>query len=140
MSTEEQNVDLVREVYRHWSDSRADSALHWLKLVSDDVHWQSLSGGALGMQFTRECHSRQDVACYFHGLAHDWELIHYTAAEFIAQRDRVVMLGSCALRHKTTGKTMETPKADFITLKDGKIVEFLEFYDTAKAIAAATSN
>ena len=65
-------------------------------------------------------------------------MLDYTADEFVAQGDRVVMLGSCEWKHRGTGKTVKTPKADVIRMRDGKIVDFMEFYDTAAAIAGAT--
>ena len=34
-----------------------------------------------------------------------------------------------------TGKIVETPKVDIITMEDSKIVDFFELYDTAKALA-----
>jgi ketosteroid isomerase-like protein len=59
-----------------------------------------------------------------------------TVDHFVAQGDRVVMLGRCAWKHRATGKFVDTPKADAITLADGKIVGFMEYYDTAQALAA----
>jgi uncharacterized protein len=64
-------------------------------------------------------------------------MIHYTTDEFIAEGDRVAMRGSTAWRSRKTGRVIDTPKADFVTFRDGKIVEFQEFYDTAVLMAAA---
>jgi ketosteroid isomerase-like protein len=64
-------------------------------------------------------------------------MIHYTVEEFIAQGDAVFMRGSTARRNKRTGRTAETPKVDFWRFRDGKAVEFYEYYDTARVIAAA---
>jgi uncharacterized protein len=65
-------------------------------------------------------------------------MIHYTVDEYIAQDDAVFARGSTAWRNKKTGKTVDTPKADFWRFRDGKVVEFYEYYDTAGIIAAAT--
>jgi hypothetical protein len=59
--------------------------------------------------------------------------------EFIAQGDAVFMRGSTAWRNKRTGRTAETPKVDFWRFRDGKAVEFYEYYDTARVIAAAAA-
>ena len=56
---------------------------------------------------------------------------HFTVDEFIAQGDRVVALGSTGWRDRKTGKSFDTPKVDIWRLKDGRAVEFMEFYDTA---------
>ncbi|MGL4462541.1 MAG: nuclear transport factor 2 family protein [Planctomycetia bacterium] len=41
-----------------------------------------------------------------------------------------------AYRHRETGKIAESPKADVVRFRDGQIVEFFEFFDTARALAA----
>jgi ketosteroid isomerase-like protein len=120
----------------HWNDSRADSMGHWLELIADEVEWRSLADGAPGMDFAGCCNCKDEVLSYFEKLGADWEMLHYTVGEFIAQGDRVVMVGTCGWRHRGTGKGIESPKVDVIRMKDGKIVGFHEFYDTAKAIAA----
>jgi ketosteroid isomerase-like protein len=64
-------------------------------------------------------------------------MIYYKVDEFIADGDAVVARGSCAWTNKRTGKRAETPKVDFWRFKDGKAVEFYEYFDTAAAAAAA---
>jgi ketosteroid isomerase-like protein len=59
-------------------------------------------------------------------------MMEYVAEHFVAQGDRVVMLGRCAWRYKKTGKYVWTPKADSWRFRDGKAVEFFEYYDTAQ--------
>ena len=134
---EDDNVKLLRDVYQSWNNSKAESVALWMNLLADNVEWRSIAEGAPGMEFTKGCCSKDEVAHYFEQLGSEWAMIHYTADEFIAQGDRVVMIGSCGWKHKRTGKIVETPKADIIRMKDSKIVEFYEFYDTAKALAAS---
>ena len=105
--------------------------------MSEDIKFESIADGAKGMEFTRCCRCKNDVLSYFQELASEWEMIHYTVNEYIAQGDRIVAIGSCGWRHRKTGKEIETPKADIITMKDSKIVDFYEFYDTAKVIAGS---
>jgi uncharacterized protein len=137
MANTQDHVRQLQEAYRLWHETKGQSVQQWLDLLADDVCFRSLAGGAPGMEFTRHCSCREEVASYFEMMAADWEMVHYTVEEFIAQGARVVMLGSCAWRHRRTGRTVETPKADFFTFKEGKIIDFLEFYDTAKAMAAS---
>jgi ketosteroid isomerase-like protein len=109
----------------------------WLDLMADDVKLCSLAAGAPEAEFTRPSNSKEQFKRYFDGLLADWEMINYKTGEFIAEGERVAMLGSTAWRHRKTGREIDTPKADFWTFRDGKIVEFHELYDTAKLIAAA---
>ena len=50
----------------------------------------------------------------------------------------MVMVGSTAWRNKATGKVCETPKVDVWRFRDGKAVEYCEYYDTAKMLQAAS--
>ena len=137
MTTEDENVTILKETYERWSKSEAGDFDCWLDLLSDDIDFQSLAGGAPGMEFSRRCSSKADVRGYFEKLIADWEMVYFRAEEYIAQDERVVMLGACSWRNKKTGKVVETPKADFIRFENGKIVSFFEFYDTAKALEGA---
>jgi hypothetical protein len=139
MSTEDSSVALLKEAYRQWHDTKGKSVDHWLNLMTDDVRFRSLAEGAKPMEFTRTSSCRNDVKGYFDGLTNDWQMISYRIDEYIAQGDRVVALGSCSFTHKKTGKTLETPKADFHKFRDGKICEFFELYDTAQALGVATA-
>jgi uncharacterized protein len=138
MSQEDTHINLLREAYKRWHDTKAGSVDHWLGLMTDDIQFRSLAGGAARMEFTRTSTCKDEVKAYFSQLGSQWEMIHYTINEYIAQRDRVVALGTCSFRHKQTGKILDTPKADFHKFRDGKICEFFEFYDTAQAISKAT--
>ena len=137
MSDEAGNLARVREAYRAWSESKGASVAKWMELMSSGVRFRSLAGGAEGMEFTRDCASCSEVERYFDELGSDWEMIHYTVDELIAHGDRVIMLGSCGWKHRRTGRVVDTPKADFLRMRDGKVTEFYEFFDTAQAIAAS---
>ena len=138
MGNENSNVAALKDAYRQWHETRGGSAAHWLALMTDDVKFRSLTDGAKTMEFTRMSNCKDDVKRYFTGLTGDWEMVFYTIDEYIAQGDRVVALGRCSFKHRKTGKILETPKADFHKFRGDKICEFFEFFDTAKAIAAAT--
>ena len=131
-----EDVDRLKEVYRRWNESKGASVEDWLNIMSPTIKMKSLGQGKPGMEFTMDISSRDELERYFKGLAEDWEMVHYTPKQFIVGGDRVVMLGRCSWRHRKTGKVIDTPKADFSTFKDGRIVEFYEFYDTAQTLAA----
>ena len=139
MSAETDNVAVLKDAYQGWHDTKASSVDHWLSLMTDDVKFRSLAAGAQTMEFTRTSRSKQEVKNYFAGLSADWQMIYYRIDEYIAQADRVVALASCSFKHKKTGKILDTPKVDFHKFRGGKICEFFEFYDTAQAIAVATT-
>jgi ketosteroid isomerase-like protein len=138
MSDEASNVAVLKDAYRRWHDTKGGSVDHWMGLVADDIKFGSLAQAAPEMAFARSYSNRDALRGYFDGLLGEWEMIHYTASEFVAQGDSVFMRGSTAWRSKKTGKSVETPKVDFWRFRNGKAVEYYEYFDTARVLAAAT--
>jgi ketosteroid isomerase-like protein len=137
MGSASDNVAKLKHAYRQWHESKGASVKAWLDLMVDDVRCYSIAAGPPEAEFTAPINSKKDFERYFKGLLDDWEMIHYTTNEFIAEGEGVAVRGSTAWRNRKTGKLVDTPKADFWTFRDGKAVEFHEFYDTAALIAAA---
>ena len=137
MGNEAANVEILKTAYARWHESKGGSVDHWLGLVADDIAFGSQAAGAAPLTYLRSYDNRAALRGYFDGLLADWEMIHYTVDEFVAQGDAVFMRGSTAWRNKRTGKVADTPKADFWRFRDGKAVEFFEYYDTAGLLRAA---
>jgi len=136
MSDAAQNVSVLKQAYAKWSQSKGASAEDWISILADRLKFGSIAQGGHGAPYLTSYQSRDQIAQYFAGLARDWEMIEFTTDHFIAQDDRVVMLGHCSWRFKRTGKVVSTPKADSWRFAAGKVVEFYEFYDTAQLNAA----
>jgi ketosteroid isomerase-like protein len=139
MGTSSDNVARLKSVYGQWHESKGASVQAWLDVMADDVRCYSLAAGAPSAEFTAPISSKKDFERYFKGLLDDWEMIHYTTDEFVAEGDRVAVLGSTAWRNRKTGRAVDTAKADFWTFRDGRVVEFHELYDTAALLAGARS-
>jgi ketosteroid isomerase-like protein len=142
MGKPEDNVSKLREAYRLWHETKGGSVQHWLDLMADDVSLDSLGNppDKTKMTHMRRQQSKVDAVEYFTGLNENWEMLAFTADEFIAEGDRVVMLGSCSFRFKKTGKTAKSKKADVFRFRDGKIVEYFEYFDTAAAYTATQAD
>lgn len=137
MSIERTTLDALKHAYHEWNRTLGGSSEVWLNLLAEDVFFGSLADGADAMKFTEACHSKEAVVDYFKGLTADWEMKHYRITDYIVDGDQVVARGDCHFRHRKTGRELASPKADFWKFKDGKVVEFFEFYDTARALEAA---
>lgn len=137
MSEESRNVALLEHAYRRWSETKGGSVDDWLAICADRMAFGSLAHGAAPTPYLRAYSSRDELKSYFDGIGRDWEMMEYVVENFVAQGDRVVMLGRCAWRHRMTDKVVWTAKADSWRFADGKAVEFFEFYDTAQVLAAA---
>jgi len=132
-----ENVRALTKAYTLWHETRGGSVDHWMTLIHDDIQFGSLARGAPEMSFTTPYSNSHALRGYFQGLLAEWDMIHFTVDEFVAEDDAAVMRGHCAWRHKRTGKEVDTPKVDFWRFRDGKAVEFYEYFDTARAFAAA---
>jgi hypothetical protein len=62
------------------------------------------------VHFLKSYSNRDALAGYFAAIRNDWEMLHFSVGEFVAQGDAVFMRGSMAWRNKRMGKTVETPK------------------------------
>ena len=136
METAHENVEKLRQAYQLWNDTRGASVDHWLGLLDDDVVLRSVADGVDGLDFMTHRKGLGEARDYFTGLAADWEMVHFTPKEFVAQGNRVVMIGECAFRNRRTGKVASSAKADVFTFREGRVVEVMEFFDTARASAA----
>jgi ketosteroid isomerase-like protein len=136
MSDEGSNVAVLKEAYRLWRESRGGSVDHWIGICDENIRFGSIAQGAPRVAYMTEYKARDQLAQYFEGLKRDREMIEFKADQFVAQGDRVVMLGNCSWRYKRTGKVVTTPKADAWRFADGKAIEFYEYFDTAQVHAA----
>jgi ketosteroid isomerase-like protein len=136
MGDEARNVDILKQAYARWSETLGGSADEWLQICSETISFGSIAQGPEGAKYLTEYRSRDALKDYFAGLERDWQMIEFATEHFVAQGDRVVMLGRCAWRYKKTGKVVWTHKADSWRMKNGKAVEFFEYYDTAQVHAA----
>ena len=102
--SEEDNVAILKEAYSYWNENKEKAFENWMELMSDNVKLKSLADGVKGMEFSRPSSCKTDVLRYFQELANEWELIHYTVNEYIAQGDRVVAVGNCRWKYRKLEK------------------------------------
>jgi uncharacterized protein len=132
----DRNLELIRDLYERYAASEGPECV--LERLADDVVWRSVAPNRL--PFAKPRRGRDEVRAYFQALNEDWELISCKVNELIGQRDRVVALTDVCLCHRQTGKLVATLKADVFRLRDGRIVEFCEFFDSAAAVEAASES
>lgn len=138
MATAQNNKAILSKAYQLWHESKGGSVQHWLDISSEDISFGSLAQGAEPVRFTAQRNNKDEMRGYLQELTNEWEMIHYTVDHYIAEGDFVIAVGSTAWTNKTTGKIADTRKADVTRFRDGKMVEFFEYYDTAALIDAAS--
>ena len=69
---------------------------------------------------------------FFDTLAKIQEPTDFSPQEFHVAGDKVFVFGHYGWKFRNTGRTVETDWIHVFTVKDGKVVQFREFTDTAK--------
>ncbi len=128
---EQENVKTVERFYTALGRGDIPTILN---MLAEDIDW--LIPGPADIPIAGRHKGREQVAQLFKigGEIADVEL--FGPQEFIAKGDKVVVLGHSRVRFKSNGRTSETDLVHVITLRNGKVVKFHEYYDTA-ALATA---
>lgn len=129
MGTQE-SLQVVKDAYAAFG--RGDIAT-LLASLTEDVSWH-VPGTGLALSGTYN--GRDGVGQFFQRLSAETEILAFQPDEFIAQDDRVVVLGSSRYRILSTGRIFEGSWVMAFTVRDGKVSTFHEYYDT-QALAAA---
>lgn len=130
MSAEE-NTQIVKQTYAAFLRGDIEGLL---KFYSDDVLWDVYGPSSVPTAGTFR--GRAGLAQFFAKVDEAMEAQSFEPQEYIAQDDQVVVLGQYTWRAKPTGRTFSSNWAHVVTLRDGKIIRFREYTDTAAAVAA----
>jgi len=123
---ETNNTQIIQEGYAKFGSGDIEGLLN---LFSDDIEWTTQT--VMGAPFTGKRNGREAVAEFFSLLDENEEFTNFEPREFIAQGDRVVVLGTSTATIKSTGRTAETEWVHVFTVRDGKVTSFQEFFDSA---------
>jgi uncharacterized protein len=129
--SDQQNLQIVQQAYEAFT---AGNIAAVLAVLSDDVEWSTPQ--IAGAPYPANCHSRQEVAGFFAGLAEGEEVQQFDPQEFITQGNNVVAVGNYAEKVKSTGREFRNQWVQIHTVQDGKVVKFQEVFDTASATRA----
>lgn len=127
--SEEVNVQVVRDAYAAFQRGDIQNVLDSL---ADDVEWVSVPVEPLAGTYR----GPGEVASFFQKVGENFEFSRFEPQEFVAQGDRVVVLGHYTATVRSTGRELDSDWAMAFTLSDGKVSRFQEYNDTA-AVAAA---
>lgn len=130
--SEQENVQIVKEAYAAFTRGDIPAILNAL---TDDVVW-FLPGPTDIVPVAGERRGREQVGQFFSTLDENQEALQFEPQEFIAQGEKVVVLGHYRWRIKPTGRVFASEWVHVFTLRDGKVVGFHEYYDTAAIVEA----
>lgn len=130
--TEQENVAAVRSVYVSFGRGDIGAVL---AALTDDVEW-ILPGPAGTLPFAGVRRGREQVVQFFAVIAETLTFEQFEPGEFIAQGDKVVVLGRSRDRMRSTGRLVENEWAAVFTLRGGRIAKYQVYEDTAAFVSA----
>jgi ketosteroid isomerase-like protein len=126
-----ENAKLVQDVYTAFAKRDIQSIL---ALLSPDVEW-----GEPANPFNPAAGMRHGHAGFLEWLnigRQSEDILVLEPRKFLADNDSVAVIGYTKCLAKPTNQTYETDFVHLVTLKDGKITRFQEFFDTYAAAEA----
>lgn len=130
MTNVDSNVAMLQEAYRRYAEEGIGPVLDHL---TDDVVWCSF--GPCDLPWCGQHVGRDGVSSFYEQLKGALSIEQYNVHQVIAQGDWVVALATVTAQFRESGRTETFEKADVFRIRDGRISEFREYYDTAKAMA-----
>jgi len=128
---EQENTRIVRQSYELFKSGDIQALLD---LYSEDIDFQLPE--IENVPFAGKHKGRKGTAGFFQSVNEAQDVLAFNPQEFIAQGDKVVVLGNYSWRVKANGREYSSDWAHIVTVRDGKIVGFKEYMDTAAASAA----
>ena len=128
---EQQNIEVVKRGYEAFGSGDINSLLD---LFHENIEWHQPK--TEGLPYQEKYNGREAVGGMFAALDENEDISHFEPLEFIAQGDKVVVLGTMSATVKDTGRDYQTDWVHIFTVRDGKVTNFKELFDTAAASKA----
>jgi hypothetical protein len=130
MSTQE-NVQIVKDFFAAIGSYNEQDLL---ALVTEDIAW-IIPGEGWPLAGTYRGHA--ELAAVLKKASKEVEMNYPTPPEFVAQGDRVLVIGVATGKIKATNKAFKDEWVFDITVRDGKLTRIQEYIDT-QALARAS--
>ena len=124
--SERDNVEIVKNAYAAFGRGDVGAVVN---ACAEDVVW--IIPGAAHVPVAGTFRGRKGVGDFFRTMGENQTPQQFEPREFVAQGDKVVALGHYSWKMNRTGKTYEGDWAHVFTFRDGQVVRFQEFADTA---------
>ncbi|MBV8135062.1 MAG: nuclear transport factor 2 family protein [Deltaproteobacteria bacterium] len=126
--SEQDHLELVQRAYEVFAKGDLPALLD---LLTGDVEWNYHPTYAGMPSAQHPWRGREGVLKAFQMLTEALELEAFQPDEFIAGKDKVVVLGHERDRVKATGRVVKAEWVQVFTLREGKISQYREYNDTA---------
>ena len=123
------NTQVVKKGYEAFSRGDIPGLI---SLLSEEIEWHVPGMGPLSGTY----HGHKGVATFFQKLAQETEILDFQPREFVAEGDRVMVIGWERGKVKTTNRTFEMDWVMAFTVRNGRVTTYREYTDT-QALASA---
>ena len=82
---------------------------------------------------------KEKCKLFFGHVGNDVDIEEFRQDEFICERDKVAVTGHLRMVLKATGRLYSADYVHILTIRDGQVVRFRDFQDTAQAAHVAFS-
>ena len=124
------NIDTIRNLYASFAQGDIQA---FLDLLDPAVEWTDAEGYPYGGTYVGPQAVMDGVIT---PLGTEWDGYRVDIDEFLDAGDSIVALGHNSGTYRPTGKSMRAVLANIWTLKNGKIVKFVQYVDTVKVAEA----
>jgi hypothetical protein len=132
MTQEAQNTKVVQDAYAAFAKGDTQALLG---NFADDIVWNAVYGTGPHVPTSGERRGKAAVGEFFKQVAVHINFSRFEPREFIATGDTVVALGHYTAK-TPIGKTFDSDFAMVFTIRNGKVVQFQEFCNSAAINAA----
>ena len=129
---ETQNTKVVQDAYAAFGRGDVQGILDRL---DDGIVWKGVYGAGPHVPTSGERRGKAQVGEFFKQVAETATFSRCEPKEFIATGDKVVALGHYTAT-TPTGKKFDSDFAMVFTVRNGRVIEFQEFTDSAAVNAA----
>lgn len=129
--SEQANIGLLKQAYYAYDKGDIPTLLH---LCAQDIEWDMPE--VEGIPFSGKREGLAQLKDFFRIMAECQEPREFKADQFIAQGDKVVVLGHGSYTVKATGAEFSDEWCHIFTIAYGKIASFKQYCDTHKAAQA----
>ena len=129
--SEQANERMIRNLYDAFGRGDIQTVLG---MMADDVDWYD--PGPPAVTHAGRYRGREGVLQFFSRIGESLAIETFQPTEFIAQGDRVIVLGSIRAKVIQTGLVYDNEWAMSWTLHEGRISKWQVYEDTARELAA----
>ncbi len=125
MSSQIENINIVQNLYSFFSDKNINAIL---EMLSPNVEWGEPSNPFNPAGGTRYGH--KGFLEWINIGRQSEDILELQPKKMLTDIDSVAVVGFIKCRAISTGKIYESDFVHLVTIKNGKVIKFQEFFDT----------